>query len=185
MSEQLYQKMSDEEKINYFHDCLDFHKNELFPNDHIVDARIHRDEGHIDQDTREWIPGQWHLQILSVPVYVDKDKGTREICSTKAERDFMAREYQTQGRDIPSHLDTRQCFPMVQDRFYSYNVDKGHDIERRSPTAGRKHIPPKEWKAMQEMQRTIDRQREEIERQQKELEQLKRELENKNNRLKR
>lgn len=161
LSSELYNKMTEAEREEYFRDCLEFHKTELMPGCHVVDATIHRDEGHWDKG--KWVEGQDHLQITSIAVYRDKEKGTHEISTTKVERDFIKRQYEREGKEAPAKPDARLHRQFVQDRFYSFHREKGRDIDRLSPEAGRKHLPVKVFKELQDRQKEIERAEKQLE----------------------
>ena len=135
LSTEAYQKMTKEERDEYFRDGLEYFK-ECYPDYKILDATIHRDEGYIDEDGK-WQKGLDHLQICAIPLYYNKEKDQYEISTTKAEKAHLIREMEREGRDT-SHVDLREQRQYLHDRFVDHNREKGRDLFYSEQVYGRR-----------------------------------------------
>ena len=165
-----YQKMTKEERDEYFKDGLSYFK-ECYPDYKILDATIHRDEGYYDED-HKWQKGLDHLQICSIPLYHDKDKDQYEISTTKAEKAHLIREMEKQGKDT-SHVDSREQRQYLHDGFVDFNRARGRDFDYKSSEEKQTRLDVKAFKKLQNQQKALEREREKLEQERNELDKAK------------
>ena len=167
LSTEAYQKMTKEERDEYFKDGLEYFK-ECYPDYKILDATIHRDEGYIDEDGK-WQKGLDHLQICAIPLYYNKEKDQYEISTTKAEKAHLIREMEREGRDT-SHVDLREQRQYLHDRFVDHNREKGRDFDYKSQEGKQTRYNVKLFKKLQNQHRAMRREKEKLEKEREEIE---------------
>lgn len=183
MSTEMYQDMTKEEREQYFRDSFDYIKNELYPGAVIADARIHRDEGFRDEDSK-WQKGQDHLQVTLLPTYrtIDKETGretvevktskfewdmvNRNFEKTKAEREEIGRKYNKPARPNFGHDMQREFVSYTREK----QRDRGRDIAERSKEySARKNMEPREFKAWKDNNRKLEKEREKLQKEKDEI----------------
>lgn len=125
-SSEWFERLTEDERITYFKDCLDFFKSE-FPSAEIISAIIHRDE------TTE------HMHVTFLPTVERVNKKTGEIETIFSTSKLMP------GKEF---------FPQYQDRFYKFITEKYDGFTRGK--SDRKNLSVKDYKELMYLKNTCN-----------------------------